>query len=264
MWRTFQAIVRGTSIFTALLLVPAGLCAATPPQAKEPMRQTGASPPQILTMPVRAGNLMEARTPFFRFRTGSSFSPFSVYTPDPYAGFSYPHAAQINPYAGPLSANSATGGYGYPIPAYSNPYLPAPGGSSGTAVQKQDYNTRKSPQIATSHLLDTFGLPTVKGRLGWPLGLRILAPALEAEDLRFQISGLMQNLALEVAAGHVQPGTVELAARATAQLRYLFRKGYGSAVLAEYTQQEANHFLDRLDTAIRSATSMSVSSGAQR
>jgi hypothetical protein len=262
MSRTLQAIV--TSIFTTLLLVPAAFCVATPPQTGGPMPHTGTPPPKLLPMPARIGSSLVPRTQPFPFQAGSPFSPFSVYTPNPYAGFSHPQAAPVNPYAGPLHANSAAGGYAYPIPANSNPYMPAPGGSSGTGVQKKDYNTQKPPQIATPQLLDTLGLPTVQGRLGWPLGLRILAPALEAEDLRFQINGLMQTLALEVAAGHVQPGTVELAARATAELRYLFHKGYGSAVLAEYTQQEANHFLDRLDIAIRSATAMRVSSESQR
>jgi hypothetical protein len=209
----------------------------------------------------------------------AGLSPFSVYAPNPYPAMMNPYTpanvpTNANPAAAIYSAAygqgmmAASSAYAYqPGMGYgsgygsgnSNPYTPGSGGATDTSMQKYDYKTWKAMRSATPQLLDTLGLPTAKGQLSWPLGLRMMAPAPEAEDLRQQINGLVQTLAYQVASGQVQSGTVEAATHATSELRRLWRKGQGSAAIAEQTARDANRFLDRLNTAIQSAASVNAS-----
>jgi hypothetical protein len=188
-------------------------------------------------------------TPFSVNLFNRALSPYSAYASNPYSA-QYGAYPMMMPAYSPMmgSYGSGAGGYGSGT-NNSNPY----------STDTDGYADRKRQKAAaeTGSLQSILGLPGEKGRLSWPLGLRILAPAPEAEALRQQIDGLIQSLAYQAGSGQVQSGTVDAATGATRDLRRLLRRGEGSAAIAEYTYQEADRFLGRLDSAIRSAGAVS-------
>jgi hypothetical protein len=199
------------------------------------------------------------------FANASLASPFPAFG-NPYSG--YPS----NPYIGPRTAPASTGasaanGYGAAggssgggagygsgsggsasgdygsATGSANPYL-----SPGSLGSTSSYGATSASYLGGS--LDGLGLPTEGGRLNWPLGLRMLAPATKAQALRQQLEGLLRTTASQSAYRTAQPATLAEATRVSAELRILLRQS-GSVAMADHTLREARHFLDLVDTALR-------------
>jgi hypothetical protein len=123
------------------------------------------------------------------------------------------------------------GGGGAPQPALPN------------YVTSQPQESTEPQQIGEA--LNSLGLPNQAGRLYWPLGLRVLAPGPEVQQIRLQIDGLL----VQAAAGGSDAASLKTLNQAVARLRYhLAAKG---SVMARTTYLEALRFLDRLDEAVR-------------
>jgi hypothetical protein len=98
--------------------------------------------------------------------------------------------------------------------------------------------------------LDALGLPNDGGRLSWPLGLRVLAPAQEVQQERLHIEGLLQRAALQATSGSVACSVLKEMDRAVVRLRGMLQaRGDG---LAEATQSEARRFLGQLSQVVKS------------
>jgi hypothetical protein len=224
-----------------------------------------------------ATSMMRMTTPFNQAVSGLAPQNFlntrtSPYALNPYAGMgmtspylsgsggamSNPYA--LNPYGG--AAGGSGGGYGGGSgggygggsgsgsggggSSYGSGYGSGYGGS-GELTAPTSGNDTASAEVSP---LDLFGIPREGNRMSWPLGLRILPPAVQAEALRKQLEVLVRLAAMQVGGGgEVNAGTLEAATEATAQLRDLLRKG-GSAAMAEQTYRDARQFLDRVDTAL--------------
>jgi hypothetical protein len=177
-------------------------------------------------------------------------------------------------YSMPMSA------YSMPMPAYpmsgygggssySNPYAPASTAaydgednraSSAYAGSYANTKQQHSPSVPMNSL-DLMGVPSENGKLTWPLGLRILAPAPQAKILREQIEGLVRSLAFQAAGGQVQSSTIDAAIQAASDLRGLLRRREGSAAIAEHTYRDAERFLKQLEVGIRAAAHQRHASG---
>jgi hypothetical protein len=98
-------------------------------------------------------------------------------------------------------------------------------------------------------VLDALGLPNDEGRLSWPLGLRVLGPAQEMQEVRLRIDSLLQAAVSQGASNSAAPGVLEEMDRAVARMRALLRdNGDG---LAEATQHETRRFLGQLKRAVK-------------
>jgi hypothetical protein len=164
----------------------------------------------------------------------------------------------VNPYAsGSGGYSSGSGGYSSGSGGYSSGSGGGSGsGGSGSASPQANPYTDAAPFDSATGLqpssttLDVLGLPTVGGRLSWPLGLRVVAPAAKAQVLRRQIDAVLTLAAAPSAGGQLSSGAVELATSAAEQLRTLLRQKQGSAVMAERTYRDATAFLDRLQVSL--------------
>jgi hypothetical protein len=264
MIRHLRTIALLASAALPALCVPTAIGAAPPPSMKKPAPKPMQHPtprpmrqiPFMMTFPgatFPTNVLMlgaPPTTPFGINVFNRALSPYSAYASNPYSA-QYGAYPMMMPAYYPMMGGygSGAGGYGSGT-NNSNPYTTD---TDSYAIKKR----QKSATDETGSLQSILGLPGEKGRLSWPLGLRILAPAPEAEALRQQIDGLIQSLAYQAGSGQVQSGTVDAATGATRDLRRLLRRGEGSAAIAEYTSQEAERFLSRLDSAIRSAGAVS-------
>jgi hypothetical protein len=144
-------------------------------------------------------------------------------------------------YGGGPNAYGAGGGT-------SNPYLQA-------GSEHSPSNTSAKPPVTKAgNSGETLGLLTEGGRLSWPLGLRMLAPASQAQELRRQVDALVRIAATQAGGGTVQPATVEATTAAVGQLRALLHQQSGSAAMAEQTALEARRFLDRIERTLQAIT----------
>jgi hypothetical protein len=189
------------------------------------------------------------------FGYNRAMSPYSAYASNPYA----PMYA-MSAYAMPMSAYPMAG-YGGGS-SYSNPYAPAStaayrgdddGASSTYAGSYASAKQRQSLATVPMNALDLLAVPSENGKLTWPLGLRILAPAPQAQQLRQQVEGLVRSLGFQAASGQVQSNTIEAAIQATRDLRSLLHKREGSAAIAEHTYRDAERFLQQLEVGIHAA-----------
>jgi hypothetical protein len=129
--------------------------------------------------------------------------------------------------------NGGGGGYG-PSSQPSNPYAySAPANVANPALS------------ASGSALDTLGVPTEAGRLSWPLGLRVLPPAVNSSALRRQIESV-----LRLDQGQMSAGAADAAALATDQLRTLLHQQRERGVLPGRTIRDAAEFLDRLEVSL--------------
>jgi hypothetical protein len=101
-----------------------------------------------------------------------------------------------------------------------------------------------------SAVLTALGVPNSGGHLSWPLGLRILPPAEETRDLRQQLDGLVQLLAVQAAGGQVNANALQEATRLVDRLHTLLRDRR-DALRSSVTYDEAESFLNRLESTLK-------------
>ncbi len=152
-----------------------------------------------------------------------------AYAPNvmPYAG--------MNPYASGYAAESSYPGY-----AGSNSYQQAYNVPQGSSMRSRS----GLPEVSKEEkLLEGLG---AKGVLEWPLGLRILPPGPETEELRNEVDTLVKLAVLEAAQGKVRPKTVSQVERDLKKLRRLLYRNADRLVVPPSTIREAKRFLSRL------------------
>lgn len=139
----------------------------------------------------------------------------------------------------------------YMMGSYGSGYGSGYGGGSGGGSAFQPpimapavFSTAAEEEPNTS--LDALGLPNSGGHLDWPLGLRVLAPGLEARALRQQTDQLLQTAALASTTGQVNPRVIKETSQTVQRLRRMLSHE-GSACLASATTAEAQQFLDKLE-----------------
>jgi hypothetical protein len=253
--------------------------AASPPQrmlhmggGQTMMRPT---PSNMLMMRSRTHMMM---SPFFNPFFGTS--PFRFGSFNPFFGTSPFGFGNVNPYAFRAVSNPYGTGYGMnpyaPYGGMSNPYSAYGSGSGGGGggygggggggyggggqgnygggsqqTVPASYTIKPpTPAGADLSVFSALGLPSEHGRLTWPLGLRVLAPAAESQKLRDQIESLLPVMASQAPGGQGQSGTAAEATRAVSDLRKLLRNG-GGAAMASFTLDEAEHFLDKLGRVLK-------------
>ena len=159
-------------------------------------------------------------------RYGSGYNPYgqSSYRYD-YSGY------------GGSGSSGYSAGYGGTGSAAMSTASPAPAESGdGTASQTESVSI---------NLLAAFGLPNENGRLLWPLGLRVLAPAAETDPLRAQVDALAVLIAGQATQyGRADAALVHELNRAVDRLET--RLAARSADFAEATAAEARRFLQNL------------------
>jgi len=103
-----------------------------------------------------------------------------------------------------------------------------------------------------------FGLPARDGRVQWPLGLRILAPANEAQVLRDQLEVDLYFVATQDDEGKVNQVFIAIGLQTTRDLRQLLRRRHESMAAATYT--DAMRFLDRAERGLTQMNAIATSS----
>src|SRR5262245_27520003 len=111
-------------------------------------------------------------------------------------------------------------------------------GIAPAAVQAQDMTAPIAP-------VTLFGLPAEKGRVQWPLGLRILPPDNETKAFRDQLELVLYFVATQAAEGKVNHAFIDLGLQAVHDLRERLRPFRWR--MASFTYTEAMRFLDRAE-----------------
>jgi hypothetical protein len=111
-------------------------------------------------------------------------------------------------------------------------------GFAPASLQAQDTEGRLSAATL-------FGLPAEKGRVKWPLGLRILPPADESKVLREQLEVVLYFVASQAAEGKVNRVFIDFGLDAVQDLRRLVRADREHTPADTY--REAMRFLDRAE-----------------
>jgi hypothetical protein len=179
---------------------------------------------------------------------------FSQPSPPVAAASPYTNPYAMNPYArSSYTVSPYTSGNPY---LYGNPYaLGSAPMSSGTGGAGAEYDgqgyggtgygqpgTAQTARLAAATL---FGLPSANGRVQWPLGLRILAPANETKALREQLEAVLYFVATQAAEGQVNRTFIDFGLQAVRDFRRLLRPRQGT--IATFTYTEATRFLDRAE-----------------
>jgi hypothetical protein len=116
--------------------------------------------------------------------------------------------------------------------------------------------TNQTSSIAAATL---FGLPAKNGRVEWPLGLRILAPAEETKALREQLEVVLYFVATQAAEGQVNRAFIDFGLQAVRDLRQRLKPRQGA--MAAFTYTEASRFLDRAEGGLAKIKKLETSSG---
>jgi len=119
------------------------------------------------------------------------------------------------------------------------------GGGSGNPSPRQMVNVTSTPSSESSSALDALGLPNNGSHVSWPVGLRVLPPGPESQQLLLQIEG-----ALQLGGGQSNPQLLKEGQQAVRQLRYRLDAGAGDR-LASATVAQAREFLDRVEHALK-------------
>lgn len=94
-----------------------------------------------------------------------------------------------------------------------------------------------------------FGLLKEGGKLDWPLGLRVLAPALETQQIRDRMDKLLPAAIDQAARGAVDPGLVQRLEADVARLKTLVLASVGITSLEQYAH--SRRFVDQLEDAVK-------------
>jgi hypothetical protein len=150
-----------------------------------------------------------------------------------FSGFNAMAAAALAGGMGNSAATSLGGGGAAGVPPSRAPAY----------VSSQPQESNDTQQI--SDVLNARGLPNQAGRLYWPLGLRVLPPGPEVQQVRLQLDARLA----QAATGGADASSLQEMSQAVSQLRYFLAvKG---SMMARTTYLEAWRFLDRLDNAVR-------------
>jgi hypothetical protein len=120
------------------------------------------------------------------------------------------------------------------------------------------YGQPGAGQTAPIAAATLFGLPAEKGRVQWPLGLRIL-PTDETKPLCEQLELVLYFVATQAAEGKVNPVFIEFGLQAVRDLRQLLKPCESTMHAVTYT--EAMRFLDRAERGLTKIKRMETSSG---
>lgn len=166
----------------------------------------------------------------------------------PFMGNPYPFMGGAGAAAGNVPGNRGATPYPMPAPSGSG-YGGASGGTSGnpggaTVYGSQD-TTSQQADSPTATLLQATGLPTDRGHIRWPVGLRSLASP-EAEEVRKQIDSLFGHAA---GASVSAPVAQEIDRGVRKLRRLLFEDREERAALPHDVYVESERFLDRLQRA---------------
>jgi hypothetical protein len=132
-------------------------------------------------------------------------------------------------------------------------------GYGGQGYGGTGYGQPGSGQTARIAAATLFGLPSENGRVQWPLGLRVLAPADETKALREQLEVVLYFVATQAAAGQVNRSFVNFGLQAVRELRRLLRPRAGT--IATFTYTEAMRFLDRAERGLIQIKKMGANLG---
>jgi hypothetical protein len=182
--------------------------------------------------------------------TGGMFAPMSPFAINmsPFAmNMGFGSTAMPNVYGRMASMTSA----GYASPSYSSGY--GNGYQNGNAVPASGTSTLYSQQgaeaIGLSTMLAAIGVPNDRGRVAWPVGLQVLSPTAENNELLQQIEGLVNVAASQHLSGQVSPRIVDETTRALGKLRGMLRNRKERMFSANY--KEASSFIDKLDSDLK-------------
>ncbi len=153
----------------------------------------------------------------------------------PYGGSSYMYYP-MGSYPGNGSAYlSLTPGFGYPPP--SNAYMPQQGQPNQPPAQKG---------------LDRLGgLTQADGSLDWPLGLRVLPPAVETDKLRQRISSEVLGTLDRAEDGKASRGSVQQVSRDIDRLEALLNERAADVPLTDQAVRDARRFLHNLKDRVK-------------
>lgn len=138
---------------------------------------------------------------------------------------------------------AGNGGSGYGAGGYGG------GGTDNAFGTGMSAYTPAMPTVASSTWLDALSLPNEGGKLAWPLGLRVLAPASEMDPLRQRVDTLLPMLAAQAGQGAGNAAMSEELQRTLRQMRRLLTENGDG--LAEATQTEARRFLTTVGRAVK-------------
>ena len=188
--------------------------------------------------------------------------------------FMNPYGGAFTPLGGYGNGRPGMGGYGmtggYGMPGYqgdygSGGYGGSYGSNSDTTMQAYDYvdyttgngygqataiSGSPSPTTDWRTFVTALGVPTENGRLSWPLGLQILRPESETQELRQQVNALIQVAASAALNGHRDQRTVDDIKEALAKLRSLLRIN-GKDRYYPSTYRESERFLTQLEKGLK-------------
>jgi hypothetical protein len=119
-----------------------------------------------------------------------------------------------------------------------------------------EYGQSGTGQTAPIAAATLFGLPAEKGRVQWPLGLRIL-PSEESKPLREQLELVLYYVATQAAQGKVNHVFIEFGLQAVRDLRKLLRPY--EATMHAVTYAEAMRFLARAERGLTTIKRMDTS-----
>jgi hypothetical protein len=149
-----------------------------------------------------------------------------------------------NPYAD--YAAPTTSGEGYPAAAYPGGYPSASESPDSYPMygRANAYDAPESPRGSTGKGLA--GLFEGDGTLDWPLGLRILPPALETEALRREVETFLRAALKGLGTGKAPASALNEARLDIGRLQYLLAQHADQLPVSSYTVTEAAHYLRRL------------------
>lgn len=122
------------------------------------------------------------------------------------------------------------------------------GGGGGGSSRPTPYYV-PVPQADSSSPLDALALPHSGNQLLWPLGLRIVPPALETQPLLLQTQAQILTVAREAVYGQVDAGMVQQALESVQRLRKYLKEG--ETKMSQSTAAEAQRFLNLLETTLQ-------------
>ena len=225
----------------------------------------GASQAQMMPRPTNQANpqaqaqaLIHTGFPlgFFQLPSAGGIQPFSfaplMSVNSGFAGMPWQHA-----YTSPYTTN----------PYLMNPYMPymSPNTYSSSAMYSNQYMPSYSSGMTSSYAASSadaaklLGVPVEKGRIQWPLGLRVLPPATETTTLRQQLDALLPTVAAQAASGQASPALVQQGVDAVHDFRKLLHPREGT--MAEVTYTDAMRFLNRVERGLTQLQATNATAG---
>jgi hypothetical protein len=176
------------------------------------------------------------------FLPGPRMLPRAPYGGMPFYGQSSPASSNYSSYK-MMPPYSGAGGSGYGGGGGNG------GGNSGAIASGAPLSDPAMVTGGAPNWLGSLGLPSDGGKLVWPLGLRVLAPASELQPLRQRIDALLPILAAQASPSAETTTMSDELQGALRQIRQLLAENGDG--LAEATRTEASRFLTDMGRAIK-------------